>query len=118
MTPRARERRFRRIREIGCLACRAGAVMLGEAEVHHQNLGGLAGHPRLGDDHTIGLCAWHHRGVTPWGMAAEKLAAWAGPSLAREPRRFREVFGSDEELLAEQNLRIEQAERVARGLPA
>ena len=38
------------------------------------------------------------------------LAFGLGPSYATEPRRFREEFGSDDELLAFQNQAITYAE--------
>jgi hypothetical protein len=102
MRQRDKERRFRRIREIGCLACQ----VYGEwspPEVHHLNLGGLAGHKRRGDEFTIGLCRYHHRGV----------GSGYGPSLSVSPLAFRVIFGKDDELLAEQNRLIDKAEQRA-----
>ena len=104
MSPRDRERRFRYIREIGCICCRRYGYYAAP-EVHHQNFGAHAGGKRLGDEYTVGLCRWHHRGV-------EKPPCRVGPSLAKEPRRFREIFGTDEALLAEQNELISERERL------
>lgn len=96
MNPRDRERRFRAIKEIGCIAClRFGVWRV--PEVHHLNLGGLAGHKRRGDEFTIGLCDYHHRGVK------SALSGLCGPSLALTPNAFRAHFGSDDALLLEQN---------------
>lgn len=101
MNARARERRFSAIKEIGCIAClRFGIWRV--PEVHHLNLGGLAGHKRRGDEFTIGLCRWHHRGIPSY------TALLTGPSLARESKAFRAQFGTDDELLVEQNKLIAQ----------
>ena len=100
-------KRFADIVQIGCLAClRFG--LHSDPDVHHLNLGGRAGQERLGDDFTIGLCPWHHRGILPPMLPV-------GPSLAKESRKFREFFGSDAELLMEQNRLILElrARRVA-----
>lgn len=104
-----RQRRFRLIQEIGCLPCRMRG-WYAAPDVHHLNLGSHAGQKRLGDESTIGLCPYHHRGVTalPMGQAYRAL----GPALARNPSEFREVFGSDEKLLAEQNRLITEREAL------
>lgn len=83
--------RFRRLQELGCIACRK----LGKfsvPEIHHL----LSGGRRRGHMYTLPLCPAHHRGV----FHDEALH---GPSLALSVRRFREVFGSDDELLGEVN---------------
>lgn len=108
MARKSIERRFYRIREIGCLACRKKGYR-SAPDVHHLNLGGHAGQKRRGDEFSIGLCPYHHRGVAPFANARAVL----GPSLALEPRRFREVFGSDDALLAWQNRLIRDAEERA-----
>ena len=114
MTPAERERRFTRIREIGCLACRQIGIYM-EPDVHHQNLGAHAGGKRLGDDHTVGLCPYHHRGV-PGDFGSQRRAEeLLGPSLAKSPNLFRIKFGSDADLLAEQNRLIAEAERKVVG---
>jgi hypothetical protein len=110
MNPRDRERRFRLIGEIGCLPCRKRGWYT-VPERHHQNFGAHAGGKRLGDEATVGLCRWHHQGKPPEGMTRLQAERIMGPSLALQPIRFRETFGSDDELLAEQNELIESAER-------
>lgn len=70
-------------------------------EIHHLNEGGHAGQKRRGDEFTIGLCSWHHRGIKSF------LSGTLGPSLALNSREFRECFGSDDQLLEEQNKLIE-----------
>jgi hypothetical protein len=112
MTRRALERRFRRIRELGCLPCRRmGWYAI--PDVHHLNEGGHAGHKRRGDECTVGLCPWHHRGKLPYAFLADEVREILGPSLALEPNKFREQFGSDDALLAWENELIQAAERRA-----
>jgi hypothetical protein len=89
----AQKTRFVILQDIGCITC----LSRGErraCEIHHLTVGGKHGQKRRGHDFTIGLCEWCHRGV---GLDSGQ------PSYAREPRRFREVFGDDDALLAEQN---------------
>ena len=104
------ERKFRRIKEIGCLACRQIGIYMAP-DVHHQNLGAHAGGKRLGDENTIGLCPWHHRAVPGEFGSQRRAEEFLGPSLAKSPNLFRIKFGSDAELLAEQNRLIAEAER-------
>lgn len=113
MNEKQRRRRFLAIKCLGCLAC-ARNVLLGFiaitaiAEVHHQNEGGHAGGERLGDEFTVGLCAWHHRGEPPFpSMSKTQAARLYGPSLKEQPRLFRDTYGSDEDLLARQNRLID-----------
>ena len=107
MNAKERERRFRYIGEIGCICCRRYGHKDVPCDVHHLNLDEHAGQKRRGDEYTIGLCTWHHRGFP-------QPTAEVGPSLKHEPRRFRHVFGSDDELLEDQNrlLALKEALRV------
>lgn len=98
---KAQAARFLAIKEIGCIVCLSQGVTRA-AEIHHMTCGGLHGQKRRGHDFTIGLCPWHHRGENAFGSAALGDAAY-GPSYAREPRKFRETFGSDDVLLALQD---------------
>jgi hypothetical protein len=101
--------RFQAMRQIGCLAClrnrevgHASATLVQRRlEIHHL----LSGGRRIGHHATICLCHFHHQAkflpYVDYGYQAQ--AAAFGPSLEREPRRFHETYGSDEELLACQN---------------
>lgn len=101
--------RFDCIRRIGCIAClknqevgRASATLvLRRLEIHHL----LSGGRRIGHEATICLCHYHHQAkFLPYVDYGYKAQADAfGPSLEREPRRFHEMYGTDEELLALQN---------------
>lgn len=102
----AQRARFDAIRDVGCIAC----LILGmatPAEVHHLTIGGKHGQKRLGHDHTIGLCSYHHRGSIPGcALPARLLEERYGPSYALAPRAFRGKFGQDDYLLHYQNERI------------
>ena len=89
--------RYDKLQRIGCLACRHYGYYQ-SADMHHL----LSGTHRIGNDATIPLCEYHHRGI--WHLrfpSLKKAYTLLGPSLALEPKRFHERFGSDEELLAQ-----------------
>ena len=89
--------RFVAIKDIGCIACLRNGVTVA-CEIHHLTIGGKHGQKRRGHDFSIGLCSFCHRGV------GEDTGY---PSYALQPRKFREVFGDDDALLAEQNRLID-----------
>ena len=105
----AQVRRWDVMRAIGCIACIKNQTPMWrvpmEIEIHHL----LSGGRRLGHDFTVALCHWHHQAKrfpsTTSGYAAQ--AIHYGPSLEREPRRFHEMYGTDDELLARQNKLLE-----------
>ena len=104
--------RFDAIQQIGCLCCHAQGLGWSPAEVHHLTIGGRHGQKRRGHDYTVGLCATHHRGVwVPW---IDKCR----PLYSEQPRAFRERFGDDDALLAEQNRRIEEWRQSSVGAAA
>lgn len=71
-------------------------------EIHHLTVGGKHGQKRLGHRYTVGLNPWSHRGVPFSAYTARECRAMFGPSYAREPRAFRELY-PDETLLAWQD---------------
>jgi hypothetical protein len=97
------------VRSLPCLACQIEglAIQCGRTEEHHLNLGGLAGQKRRGNEYSIPLGAWHHRGVPPEGMTADMASRTYGPSLARSSKLFRFTYGSDDQLLALTNLKLQ-----------
>jgi hypothetical protein len=101
-----REHRFRRLKELGCVACWLSGTPDVYPEIHHLNLGGHAGQKRRGDEFTIPLCRWHHQGQVP---------EMSGPSLKWSPKVFRERYGTDDELLAKVNDLIRQRDELAYG---
>lgn len=108
---KAQRERFEKLRAMGCIACWIDGrknydvfLRCGPVEIHHLNLGGKAGQKRRGHDFTLPLGAWHHRAIChPHFEHAVTMEAIYGPSLARAPRKFRERYGSDDELLAQVN---------------
>lgn len=89
--------------QAGCIAC----FMRGYSspcEVHHLTVGGKHGAPRRGHAFTIGLCPWHHRGVS--GGSPRYMAETFGASYARSATAFRLGFGDDPVLLQVQRARI------------
>lgn len=101
--------RYARIYEIGCLACRKLGYF-NSCQVHHLNMDGKAGQKRRGDLQTVGLCPWHHVGEPIRSMTTAECRERLGPSLKLESRDFRAQFGSDDELLEEENRLILDAE--------
>jgi hypothetical protein len=102
------------VKLLPCIACTIGGTSVcGRTEVHHLNFDGKAGQKRRGDWFTIPLGIFHHRGIPPDGMSAMQAGMIYGPSLAKSSKRFRAVFGEDDELLAKVNEILGQQERVA-----
>lgn len=97
MTTKADLARFRKLQQIGCIACLQRGVF-SQPDIHHL----LSGGRRRGNRYTIPLCPWHHRGYMPDAPRAVIKATGDvyGPSLARAPKSFRAEFGDDETLLA------------------
>ena len=87
--------RFLAIKDCGCVVARTAGLGWVYPEIHHLTLGGRHGQKRRGDSFTVGLNPWSHRGVPFGGMAAERCRELFGPSYAREPRAFRELYPDD-----------------------
>lgn len=100
-----------RIRELGCIACWLMGHGQCPCEIQHLNDCGR----NRGHEYTIGLCAWHHRGVPPGDMRPSEATIMLGPSFAREPQKFADRFGEDDELLFQQNTMLRTYEDVAIG---
>lgn len=94
------QRRIDHIHEWGCVPCWLEAALQGRkwvpepCDIHHVVQG----------DHsqTYGCCPWHHRGMRKIGTAAFRMAELFGPSMAKEPERYRARYGTEDELLAYQ----------------
>lgn len=103
------QERFTAMRRIGCIACfinrqiglASAALTNRNLEIHHQ----LSGGRRIGHHATVCLCHYHHQGkrlpYVEYGYSVQSQTF--GPSLGREPRRFREVYGDDVRMLTMQN---------------
>lgn len=106
---KVQQERFDVIKEIGCVVARLRGLGFVPCEIHHLTVGGKHGQKRLGHDSTVGLNQWSHRGaMTVYGMNdPSEYEEVFGPSYARRPRAFREMY-QDDLLLAEQNRLIEE----------
>ena len=97
-----------RIVELGCVACQSEhPEWLHPLEVHHLNDCGR----NRGHEFTICLCGWHHEGRPPGQFNSRQAAEMFGPSLkhAREDgQTFHERYGSDDNLLAFQELLLKE----------
>ena len=90
------------VRALPCIACAISVCPQPNAtEEHHLNLAGKAGQKRRGDEYSIPLCGWHHRGESPHFTTLARLHY--GPSLALHSKEFRKVYGCDDELLTKTN---------------
>lgn len=115
----AEEARFAAMRVIGCLACRmnrqrgiaTASFKLRELEIHHL----LSGGRRIGHHATICLCHYHHQGKRlPFLDTGYKAQAQVfGPSMEREPARFRAMYGSQDQLLEQQNALLARMDACA-----
>lgn len=113
MDKRSKDARFDRLREHGCVCCLMNPSLgfqytgFGIPEIHHLNEGGLHGGKRRGDEYTIPLCAYHHRGkinhhhplIGPMS-SIEEVRRLFGPSWAHGSQIFRDTYPHDDELLA------------------
>lgn len=99
--------RWDKLYGIGCIACKKFGYHT-YPEIHHLNLGGKAGQKRRGHDYTVPLCSWHHQGSVRLGYNSLGMAQKYGPSLAKQSKLFRTVFGTDDELLEQTNKAIEE----------
>ena len=80
------------IREIGCIVAVMRGLGFVGCELHHLTVGGKHGSKRMGQDHVVGLNPWSHRGVPFNGMSVEQCEDLFGPSYAKTPRAFRELY--------------------------
>lgn len=102
------------IRRLPCVACVIDDQdQPSRTEEHHLNLGGKAGQKRLGDQYSIPLCGWHHRAEPIGTMTKTQCSLRWGPSLADQSREFRDLYGSDKELLT----KTDELIAIDEGLP-
>jgi len=98
---KAEQRRFEQIQERGCVPCYLEARLQGRqwvpepCDIHHTT---SQNHLK-----TYGNCPWHHRGVRKSEFDMLEMQNNFGPSLARNPARYRARYGSEGDLLAIQN---------------
>lgn len=100
---KAESARMDAIKELGCILGHKLDLGWVPAEIHHLTIGGKHGSKRRGHEFTIGLNPWSHRGEPFNGLTTAQCMEMFGPSYAKQPRAFRELIGTDDELLAYQN---------------
>lgn len=108
MTTKADQVRFRKLQDMGCICCSIEGIGYVPVDVHHLVDKGYRKHSG-GNQSTLPLCPWHHRGVPPTGMSADDALFYAGPSLELHKKRFIETYGTERELLALVDKRLEAA---------
>lgn len=93
MNKRDADRRDFALRELGCVVCHIRGVGTVIAEKHHLLTTGFHGNgKRRGEQATVGLCSWHHRGVAPSGWNKVEARMRFGASYAEQPREFRRLY--------------------------
>lgn len=95
-------KRYEALRELGCIACQIMGYSWEPADIHHLVDNGYRKHSG-GNQATIPLCPWHHRGQPFHGRTMTFTRNSRGPSMAHESKEFARVYGSQRELLAKVN---------------
>lgn len=88
---KADARRFLKLVELGCIACRLAGSGYRAPDIHHVLRGGR----RIGHQATLPLCPEHHR--------FPSTGTVVGPSLADGSKVFEAKWGTQIKLLAEVN---------------
>ena len=96
--------RFEAIKGIGCIVTLLNYRQGQGCDIHHLTAGGR----RRGDEYTIGLSPYYHRGLCADGLTQAQTVKRFGPSLAHGKRTFEDTFGTQDLLLEVQNLVIKQ----------
>ena len=91
----AEKRRYDLLSSLGCVVCRRHHATYRDAEIHHLT----EGFKRLGNRHTIPLCAWHHRAIPDHMESRRSMTRILGPSLAISRQSFKAKFGGERDLL-------------------
>lgn len=89
--------RYDSLKELPCIACHilGAEVMCGKHEIQHLTSGGR----RIGNDKTIPLGAYHHRGIILNEWTGKEMLDYFGPSFGKSRKAFEAKFGSEEYLL-------------------
>ena len=92
-------------RAVGCAVCLyriqhgMQSTWCGPPEIHHRTIGDMHGQKQLGQDATVCLGSWHHRGQTLPLLGLNDMRWHFGPSFALHARDFRvwtaDVLGDD-----------------------
>jgi Recombination enhancement, RecA-dependent nuclease len=92
--------RYAQIKMLGCIACRLNdnGLWCGSPEAHHLVFNGYRKHSG-GNQATIPLGKYHHRGEPLMGKTVTWMRQTFGPSLFGESTAFHEQYGSEQSLL-------------------
>jgi hypothetical protein len=104
-------RRYERLRELGCIACHIEGFECLNVEIHHLVDKGYRKHSG-GNQATIPLCVWHHKGEPVIGATVTYTRRARGPSMYWEAKEFARRYGSQRELLARVNDMISGGNRL------
>ncbi len=94
---KTQQARFRMMQESGCVPCWLESKLQGRKhvpeppDIHHVDQ----------DNHarTYSNCPWHHRGIPKTPFSESIMRENFGPSMAKEPARYRMRYGTEEDLL-------------------
>lgn len=90
------------VQALGCICCwMEGGYR--PAEIHHVTDSGR----RMGHGYVLPLCEWHHRAVPPLDMTKSEARQAIGPSLAESKADFVRLYGTERQLLALVQSRLE-----------
>jgi len=100
------KRRFELMQEAGCVPCWLESRLQGRdyipepPDIHHTD----------GQNHdlTYANCPWHHRGVRKNELDYLEMQVNFGPSLARNPERYRSRYGTESQILAFQEAMLRE----------
>lgn len=95
MTSKTDLARYHELHRIGCIVAYLFYGAYRDADIHHLTEGGR----RLGNQFTIPLSPWTHRGVCDTGWTVKEMETTFGPSLARNKRLFVATYGTERYLL-------------------
>ncbi len=85
------------MQDAGCVPCwlesrlQARKYVPEPPDIHHVEQG----------DHSRSYsnCPWHHRGICKNSLSESKMRGVFGPSMAKEPARYRARYGREDDLL-------------------
>lgn len=96
------QRRYEALRDLGCIACHLDGYHGVPPDVHHLVDKGYRKHSG-GNQATVPLCPWHHRGQPPMDFTVAYMHATRGPSMHWHGKEFTNQYGSQRALLAKVN---------------
>lgn len=92
------------MQDAGCVPCWLESKLQGRkyipepGDMHHVEQGKHS--------QTYSNCPWHHRGICKFMLAESRMRELFGPSMAKEPGRYRARYGDEADLLLYQQTMI------------